>query len=99
MESATRAQLEPGADPRLARPLLYLIGYVASSIYLIEQAIWSHGKPEEDGEVDKMVMERWTRVGGVRQTRATIEELLRSSPEDAQKARSLEQALVYGSKL
>lgn len=96
MDAATRAQLVPEADPRLARPLLYLLGYVASSVHLVEQAIWSHGRESEDGEIDKMVLERWVVVGGARQTRKTIEELLRSSAEKAKGARELEAALVYG---
>lgn len=100
LEKAAKAYFQPTpADLRLARPLLYLIGFLASSIHLVEQAVWSHGKQGEDREVDRAAAERWSDNGGVREARRTIEKLLRRGDEVRKREARLDAALVYGSKL
>ncbi|GAA5896133.1 uncharacterized protein JCM6883_001725 [Sporobolomyces salmoneus] len=64
LQQTTERYFMKQPDPRLSRPLLFLLGWIASTIYLVEQATWSTemGRPEAD--LDRWVVERWTENGG-----------------------------------
>jgi hypothetical protein len=49
----------------LPRPALFLFGYTASSLYLLEHAIWSHTNGEAERETDIEVFTRWVAEGGL----------------------------------
>lgn len=85
-------------DPRLARPFLYLIGYIASTISLLEQALWSAATKGEEGdaEVDRNLVRRWCEVGGVVDTERTVERLLSVGEGEGERERRREWELVYG---
>ena len=49
----------------IPRPALFLFGYTASSLYLLEHAIWSHTNGEAERETDIEVFTRWVAEGGL----------------------------------
>src|ERR1700734_1109827 len=49
--------------PLVPRPALMLAGVIASSVYLLEHAIWSFTTNEESLEVDIEVFKRWVIEG------------------------------------
>ncbi|KAF8645147.1 hypothetical protein AX16_007975 [Volvariella volvacea WC 439] len=51
--------------PLVPRPGLIVVGYVTSSIYLLEQAIWSNGTGQPESTTDLEVFRRWTLEGGM----------------------------------
>ena len=52
--------------PRLLpRPALFLFGYAASSLYLLEHAIWFHAIGGADRDADTEVFRRWVVEGGL----------------------------------
>jgi hypothetical protein len=69
-----------------------LMGFVASSTYLLEHAIWSynHGEAERDTDVD--VFQRWVLEGGIV---ATIEDIRRIKQNVDQRVQS-NSRLVFG---
>jgi len=84
------------ADPRLSRPLLFLIGYVASTIYLFEQAIWSNQQGRPEAELDKWIVAKWVESGGVKSNVAGLKGLLKASEAEIKEGMKMERALVYG---
>ncbi|KAJ3830780.1 acyl-CoA dehydrogenase/oxidase [Lentinula raphanica] len=48
----------------IARPSLIFMGYIASAIFLLEHANWSHSRGEDGYEVDAEVFRRWVNDGG-----------------------------------
>ncbi|KAK4055896.1 hypothetical protein OIO90_003153 [Microbotryomycetes sp. JL221] len=84
------------ADPRLARVLLYHIGYLASSTCLIEHAIWSSKQNRAEAEVDRVTASRWIQHGDARTTSAQLQSLLEASSSDRRFERQMDSALVYG---
>ncbi|GAA6010646.1 hypothetical protein JCM11491_003008 [Sporobolomyces phaffii] len=84
------------ADPRFSRPLLFLLGYVASTAYLVEQAIWSARGNRQEAIVDRWIVEKWIGHGGYRDTVETLEALLAAGERERIAEMGFEQALVYG---
>jgi len=52
-----------------------LFGYTASSIYLLEHAIWSNTNAETEQEIDAEVFRRWVVEGGLT---AAVEDVTRA---------------------
>jgi hypothetical protein len=52
-------------SPLVPRPALLLIGSIASSIYLLEHAIWSYAQKEPEADVDIEVFNRWVVRSGL----------------------------------
>ncbi|GAA5986119.1 hypothetical protein JCM5350_004440 [Sporobolomyces pararoseus] len=96
IEKTTQRYLSKKIDPRLSRPLLFLLGYVASTIYLVEQATWSQKQRRADAKLDRWVVEKWTENGGVKETVSTLEKLLSASVMEGQSEMEMERSLVYG---
>jgi hypothetical protein len=96
IERTSRQVFTKNVDPRLSRPLLFLLGYVASTTYLIEQSTWSNGQGRDEAELDRWIVERWIEHGGAKETVSTLEKLLSSSETEAKEEMSMERALVYG---
>ncbi|GAA5832373.1 hypothetical protein JCM11251_006426 [Rhodosporidiobolus azoricus] len=84
------------ADDRLPRPLLFLLGSLASTLYLLEHAVWSARKNRPESEMDEWVVERWADHGGVRETVRVLERLLSEDDEKGKREMGMEKALVYG---
>jgi hypothetical protein len=49
----------------IPRPALFLFGYVASSLFLLEHAIWSYTSGEAEQATDVEVFRRWVMEGGL----------------------------------
>lgn len=96
VERVTDQYLTNTADPRLSRPLLFLLGSLASTIYLVEQAQWSAARGRPEAELDAWIASRWSAHGGVVETVATLEKLLAQPEPDARAEMKLERSLVYG---
>jgi len=81
--------------PFVPRPALLLVGHIASSFFLLEQAIWSLKTNDAEKTTDVEVFSQWVMEGG-----------LTSAARDIERARWLGESrieanssLVYGSKL
>lgn len=96
IEKTTQRYLSKKIDPRLSRPLLFLLGYVASTIYLVEQATWSQKQRRAEAKLDRWVVEKWTENGGVKETVSTLEKLLSTNVMEGQSEMEMERSLVYG---
>ncbi|GAA5888670.1 hypothetical protein JCM6882_009043 [Rhodosporidiobolus microsporus] len=85
-------------DPRLTRPLLFLLGSLASTLHLLEQAVWSvvEKRPEGEAEVDAWVVKRWAEDARVRETVRVLEGLLSEGGAEARREMGMERALLYG---
>lgn len=78
--------------PLLPRPALFLFCHVASSLYLLEHAIWAVNTKEPEAQTDVEVFRRWVLEGGLD---AALETVRRT--KSAQKDRvQLDAAIVYG---
>lgn len=49
----------------MPRAGLFVVGHVASSVYLLEQAIWSNAVNDSQKHVDSEVFNRWVIEGGL----------------------------------
>ena len=58
--------------PLIPRPALMLVASIASSVYILEHAIWSKMAQGHSSEVDVEVFRRWVLEGG---TAAAIEDV------------------------
>lgn len=96
LEQATRRYASKTADPRLCRPILFLLGYIASTVYLIEQAQWSASNGRPEAELDRWIVAEWTETGGAQETVRILEKLLAESGTAARDTMDKERALVYG---
>lgn len=96
LEEVTKRYFAKQADPRLSRPLLFLIGYIASTIYLFEQAIWSNQQGRGEAELDKWVVSKWVESGGVKSNVAGLKGLMKASEGEVKEGMKMERALVYG---
>ncbi|KAM0786444.1 hypothetical protein ACM66B_001907 [Microbotryomycetes sp. NB124-2] len=84
------------ADPRLARVLLYQLGYLASATCLVEHAVWSATRNEPEAQVDRSVASRWILFGDARSTSSQLDALLSGSESARAEERRMDAALVYG---
>ncbi|KAG7445758.1 uncharacterized protein BT62DRAFT_932924 [Guyanagaster necrorhizus] len=55
----------PPIPPLLPRHALILLGNVASSLFLLEHAIWSHKTKQDEAQTDSEVFKRWVSEGGL----------------------------------
>ncbi|EPQ54605.1 acyl-CoA dehydrogenase NM domain-like protein [Gloeophyllum trabeum ATCC 11539] len=53
----------PPVAPLVPRPALFLFGYVASALYLLEHAVWSNITAQPEAETDIEVFRRWVMEG------------------------------------
>ncbi|GAA5914986.1 hypothetical protein JCM8208_005023 [Rhodotorula glutinis] len=86
------------SNPRLPRPFLLLVGFLASTTYLVEQALWSAHARRPEAQLDAWVVERWVRDGKAVEAAAAVERVLGESAGEAREAAQRERELVYGAK-
>ena len=87
--------LRPPVPTLMPRSALILTGHVASSLYLLEHAIWSHTTSELEGPLDCEVFRRWVVEGGLV---GAMEEVNRIDKlTEAERVRA-DSAIVYGLK-
>jgi len=79
----------------MPRPALMLTGFVASSSYLLEHAIWSHTDGEAERDADVEVFRRWVLEGGIV---AAIEDVRRVKQSTNRRVES-NSRLVFGGSL
>ncbi|BGP09477.1 hypothetical protein JCM10049v2_005348 [Rhodotorula toruloides] len=96
LASATHSLLTPPLDLLLPRPLLFLIGYLASSLHLIEQAAWSASRQREEAAMDAWVVERWVGDGGAREVERRVRECVGMKGEEREREMTREREVVYG---
>ena len=58
----------------MPRPAVILMGYVVSSLFLLEQALWSHATNQSEAQLDAEVFNRWSSETGMR---AAIDDVVR----------------------
>ncbi|TBU62249.1 acyl-CoA dehydrogenase/oxidase [Dichomitus squalens] len=79
--------------PLLPRPALFLFCHVASSLYLLEQAIWAVNEGEPEAQNDVEVFRRWVLEGGLD---TALENVRRTKKLQKDRVQS-DVAIVYGS--
>ncbi|KAF9017504.1 acyl-CoA dehydrogenase/oxidase C-terminal [Hymenopellis radicata] len=87
------AAYRPPVPSLLPRPALMLMGYVASALFLLEQAVWSHGTGSTDSLLDIEVLRRWVMEAGLV---TAIEDVTRAQ-EASKQREATDVALVFGS--
>ncbi|GAA5933039.1 hypothetical protein JCM3775_005296 [Rhodotorula graminis] len=93
---ASSAAPRLSSNPRLPRPFLFLLGFVASAAYLVEQALWSTRARRPEAQLDAWVVERWVADGKAVEAAAAVERVLGESEGEAREAAQRERDLVYG---
>ncbi|KAJ7503133.1 acyl-CoA dehydrogenase NM domain-like protein [Mycena galericulata] len=83
---------EKTTNPLIPRSLLVLFGHVASSVYLLEHAIWAHTSGEPSAAVDWDRFLRWVQEGSLKAAVAAMEALGEAIGERVESNR----AHVYG---
>ncbi|GAA6032121.1 hypothetical protein JCM8097_007083 [Rhodosporidiobolus ruineniae] len=102
LSSVSQLYLSPSSsssgppDPRLARPLLFLLGHLASTLSLVEHAVWSVSGGRAEAEADEWVLKTWAEDGRARETVRVLEDLMRESKEEKEREMRLEREVVYG---
>ncbi|GAA5866400.1 hypothetical protein JCM8547_000766 [Rhodosporidiobolus lusitaniae] len=90
----------PSFNHHLPRPLLFLLGHLASTIALIEQAVWSakpeNGRSKEEEETDEFVLERWIKQGAAKETEKALREALYCTGKERKEVERKEREAVYG---
>lgn len=69
-----------------------LMGYVASALFLLEQAVWSQGTGSIDSLLDSEVFRRWIMEAGLV---AAIEDVIRAQAASKERE-ATDVALVFG---
>ena len=86
--------LKPSISPLALRPLFFLLGYLASSIYLLEHAVWSADRrPEAEHDTDVEVLVSWVGEGGLLKAK---DDVLKAGMVNEGTRRRLNEAFVYG---
>ncbi|KAJ3910503.1 acyl-CoA dehydrogenase/oxidase [Lentinula edodes] len=91
LDSLLAAFLHP-VSSLIARSSLMFIGYIASAIYLLEHAVWSHNRGEEGYEIDAEVFRRWVNESGF----VAAEHELDRTRAEAKFADTSNSAIVFG---
>jgi hypothetical protein len=84
--------LTPPTHPLSPRPIFFLLGYLSSSLYLLEHAIWSESNGLSGNEDDAEVVAKWVEDGLLK----SVEDVLRLKEIQEDKTRKLNARLVYG---
>lgn len=82
-------------NPILGRHVLFLLGFLTTSINFLEQAVWSATTAGEDAKGDHEVFVRWISEGELEETVRKVTQVLRA---DTMAAGRTEWELVYGDK-
>ncbi|KAG6890631.1 hypothetical protein C0995_006607 [Termitomyces sp. Mi166 len=86
------ASLQKPIAPLVPRPAIILTGYVASTAFLLEHAMWAHISGESNRETDAEVVRRWIVEGGMV---AAIEDVKRAKGDGNKRVRS-NPVIVFG---
>jgi hypothetical protein len=88
--------LTPPIMPLAPRAIFFLLGYLASSIYLLEHAAWSaHQRPKEEHDTDVETLVKWVREGGLTKAK---EDVLMIRRTDEGERRRFNERLLYGAR-
>ncbi|KAI0632061.1 acyl-CoA dehydrogenase/oxidase [Trametes polyzona] len=80
--------------PLVPRPALFLFCHIASSVYLLEHAIWASNMSEPGHEIDAETFKRWVLEGGL----DVALENVRRAKASSQDRMQTDSAIVYGAK-
>ncbi|KXN88081.1 Putative acyl-CoA dehydrogenase AidB [Leucoagaricus sp. SymC.cos] len=84
-------------SPLVPRPTLLLVGSIASSVYLLEHAIWSYNQREREADIDVDVFARWIVESGLE---ANVEVVRKAKDAQLVKERvKANERIVFGTKL
>ncbi|KAG5338060.1 hypothetical protein C0989_008265 [Termitomyces sp. Mn162] len=86
------ASLQKPIAPLVPRPAIILTGYVASTVFLLEHAIWAYVSGESSHETDTEVVRRWIVEGGML---AATEDVKRARRDSNRWVKS-NSAIVFG---
>ncbi|GAA5820625.1 hypothetical protein JCM3770_003557 [Rhodotorula araucariae] len=81
---------------RLARPALFLVGFVASAVHLVAQAEWSAARRRPEADGDAWVVERWVDDGKAVEAERAVARVLDEGDDAARETERRERELVYG---
>ncbi|KAK4699046.1 hypothetical protein P7C70_g7221, partial [Phenoliferia sp. Uapishka_3] len=83
-------------DPMLSRHILFLLGYLTTSIHFLEQLTWSAKTPGEDASNDVEVFTRWVGAGELEATAVKIKGMLARAGSARARLGAVERLIVYG---
>lgn len=83
------------ASPLTPRPALLLTGFVTSSCFLLEHAVWAHDIGDTERDTDVEVFRRWALEGGMV---GAIEDIRRAKQTADQRVKA-NSTLVFGGPL
>jgi hypothetical protein len=86
------AALGAHASPLTPRPAIILTGFVTSSYFLLEHAVWAHNVRDADRDTDVEVFRRWVLEGGMV---GAIDDIRRAKQNAEQRVNS-NSTLVFG---
>ncbi len=78
--------------PLVPRPALFVFSHIASSVYLLEHAIWAAKTSEPGHDIDAEVFTRWVLEGGLDAALGNVRRAKNSSQDRMQ----TDSAIVYG---
>ncbi|BGP49663.1 hypothetical protein JCM10450v2_005566 [Rhodotorula kratochvilovae] len=81
---------------RLPRPALFLLGFVASAVHLVEHAAWSAKEHRAEAEGDAWAARRWVEHGAAAEAERAVQRVLSEGEGDARETERRDRELVYG---
>ncbi|TFK27631.1 acyl-CoA dehydrogenase domain-containing protein [Coprinopsis marcescibilis] len=78
--------------PLAPRPALIVVGYIASSIYLLEHALWAVETAQPTSGIDVEVFKRWVLEAGLQSAQEDLERAMTSNQERL----DVDKAIVFG---
>ena len=87
----------PPIAPLLPRAALFLFSNIASSLYLLEHALWAVSTKEGSAETDVEVFMRWVEEGGMKESVAEVARIMNEDRHgQAAKRVQSDRKIVFG---
>ncbi|THH16916.1 hypothetical protein EUX98_g9223 [Antrodiella citrinella] len=85
----------PPIAPLIPRAALFLFSNIASSIYLLEHALWAVSAKEASAQTDVEVFARWVEEGGLVESVAEVERIMREARKGGRRE-EMDRRIVFG---
>ena len=76
--------------------MLFLLGFVASAVHLVEHAAWSAKERRAEAEGDAWAARRWVEYGAAAEAERAVQRVLSEGEGDARETERRERELFYG---
>jgi len=86
----------PPIAPLLPRAALFLFSNIASSINLLEHALWAVSISETSAQTDVEVFARWVEEGGLRESMSEVERMMLEAKFGKSRREAMDRRIVFG---